>query len=731
MNWNDYVNRGISVFPIIPMTKNPAVKWSVYRTRLPKKKELEEWSSENNNIGVVCGSISGNLVVIDFDNPEFFKVFFPKIANGEMKTWVVETPRPGVHVYFRLDKPVRGRSYRNARIDIKGEGGYVLAPPSIHPNGGRYEFLIGPEDGVEIAQVKSTDFFDLIERRLKELGYKVDYSEEIEAAEKTVGEGDPPYIRKMLEGVEEGMRDEVAIRLASYYLNVRKLTPAAVEAILLDWNTRNKPPMENAEEWVKYKVASALRGGYIYTLKDPLIMAFMEMDETQKQAEEKINQILQQDVFQAILENARKRVKNDDNMLRVILLTAASSFTKNAVNVFVRGPPSIGKTYVTLNALKYFPNVITLMGMSPKTIVHEYSTYSREEDAYIVDLWHKIIVFLEEPPNSVYEILRPLMSHDKEVVEYKWVEQSSSRQKTVKSQIQGWPVFIFLGTNVTLLEDLASRGIHISPRMHEDKWKAATELKGYEYSYPFELYEDPELPILQGVVKRIFDYVKTKNMKVVIPFAKHIAGVLKNTNLSRFPRTARDLTTLFNLVSGSAVLNVFRRPILRIKTNGDFSNYIIASVEDLLNALPYWLEVYPASVTGVNQTQYQLYLTIKENVDVAMKSAKEIYMLWKEKNPDKPISYATIRKYLNALEDIGLLVSEKQGNVTKYAPIDPLIHIDEQLSKLHEVDENAVVEWITETAKHEAYIIFNENECYPLIVADDLIKKLLNAVFQR
>src|SRR5262249_18196010 len=48
------------------------------------------------------------------------------------------------HVYFRSpEKPVRSSASKIAPgIDVRGDGGYVLAPPSVHPSGRRYEWSV-------------------------------------------------------------------------------------------------------------------------------------------------------------------------------------------------------------------------------------------------------------------------------------------------------------------------------------------------------------------------------------------------------------------------------------------------------------------------------------------------------------------------------------------------------------------------------------------------------------
>lgn len=94
---------------------------------------------EDVNIGILTGAPSGGLVVLDFDTqdgPERVLGMSPEQLS--VLTIVVRTSR-GWHVYAR--ELGRATGVLCAGVDVRGEGGMVVAPPSLHPNGVRYEFL--------------------------------------------------------------------------------------------------------------------------------------------------------------------------------------------------------------------------------------------------------------------------------------------------------------------------------------------------------------------------------------------------------------------------------------------------------------------------------------------------------------------------------------------------------------------------------------------------------------
>jgi hypothetical protein len=139
-----YAEMGMSVIPVIYGDKKPAVRWEAYQTRSPTQDELLQWfgNGQARNIGVVCGKVSGNLLVIDFDSPEAYSRFFEGNAELERETPIVRTAR-GFHVWLRTAEPIRSFVISDLSVDVIAEAKFVLVPPSIHPSGHHYEFVNG------------------------------------------------------------------------------------------------------------------------------------------------------------------------------------------------------------------------------------------------------------------------------------------------------------------------------------------------------------------------------------------------------------------------------------------------------------------------------------------------------------------------------------------------------------------------------------------------------------
>ena len=144
-----YIHDGYSVVPIREGEKAPAITWADYQRRIPTEIEIDQWFSDNHNqIGIVCGCVSGNLVVFDFDGEKWnellndFEAAFPELAN----TRVVITGSGKAHIYVRCTELTEDitREVRTfpdkGEVELRANNHYVLAPPSIHPSGGDYRF---------------------------------------------------------------------------------------------------------------------------------------------------------------------------------------------------------------------------------------------------------------------------------------------------------------------------------------------------------------------------------------------------------------------------------------------------------------------------------------------------------------------------------------------------------------------------------------------------------------
>ncbi len=123
---------GISCFPLVSGKKTPSVdSWKSYQERRPTGDEIVIQWPMGGNLGIVTGAIS-RLVVVDCESVDDATWFWK--TRGQTKA-VVETPR-GIHFYFKHPGQHVGNAQRvkdesgKPRYDVRGDGGYVVAPPS-------------------------------------------------------------------------------------------------------------------------------------------------------------------------------------------------------------------------------------------------------------------------------------------------------------------------------------------------------------------------------------------------------------------------------------------------------------------------------------------------------------------------------------------------------------------------------------------------------------------------
>jgi putative DNA primase/helicase len=131
----EYLKEGRSVIPLRPTGKNPYLdSWAELQERRPTEEEVNGWWTQwpDANIGIVTGDISG-ITVVDFDAGSNKDGFPPTLA--------VKTGGGGWHYYYSYNASVSNRVGILPKTDIRNDGGYVVAPPSIHPDTGKtYEW---------------------------------------------------------------------------------------------------------------------------------------------------------------------------------------------------------------------------------------------------------------------------------------------------------------------------------------------------------------------------------------------------------------------------------------------------------------------------------------------------------------------------------------------------------------------------------------------------------------
>lgn len=397
-------------------------------------------------------------------------------------------------------------------------------------------------------------------------------------------------------------------------------------------------------------------------------------------------------IIKYILGDMEKKVKRDTLVKLVNFLTNVSAFTENPLNTSIRGKSSTGKTYTAKEGTEYFlfdrENVWRLGGLTPKAILHEHgilidddgkeirpdierpekpkkkdykdeknkldeTAYNADLQKYeadsidwerrmrnskqLIDLEHKIILFLEPPEEDTIQILLPILSHDMKEYDYKYTDPNS--QKTITTRIRGYPSTICCSTNKrTFTEEYLTRCFTISPEESPEKFHEANQLTDDKDFLPWEFNEKTEK---RENIEILLRYIRRKLVKE----GHKIVNPFKQAEILRYKtgRDMRDFTHFKQLIKAITAINLPWRPVIEIKDK----KYYVVSFKDVINALEIYAQVIEATRTGYDQRLLDFYYKIvMEKGDAKVDELTEDY----EEEFGEHLTKDTIRGMLRALE---------------------------------------------------------------------------------
>jgi hypothetical protein len=225
--------KGLAVMPCRPHDKRPATAHGCGDATTEPQAIRKWWQEEPKyNIAIATGAVS-KIFVVDIDGLDAeFELRRLEAEHGALPQSVEAITARGRHVYFRWpETPVRNSAGRIAPgIDVRGDGGYVLAPPSVHPTGRAYCW------SVDSASAFATAPQWLLERITANGGNGTTLATPPAAWRELAGTG-----------VDEGKRNTSLARLAGYLLRRHVDVMVAME-MLRCWNAaRCRPPLSDDE----------------------------------------------------------------------------------------------------------------------------------------------------------------------------------------------------------------------------------------------------------------------------------------------------------------------------------------------------------------------------------------------------------------------------------------------------------------------------------------------------
>ena len=162
---------GVPVFPCVPGEKRPLVRRGFHDATAEPVQVSEWWRRwPAANIGIPTGTISG-VEVVDVDvhaTGTGFPAFRNAHREGLATGWaaLVRTPSGGVHAYYPADPDRSQSSWQaaGAHVDFRGDGGYIIAPPSrvLRPNGARaaYRLIVNGNNPAPVDAARLREFLN-------------------------------------------------------------------------------------------------------------------------------------------------------------------------------------------------------------------------------------------------------------------------------------------------------------------------------------------------------------------------------------------------------------------------------------------------------------------------------------------------------------------------------------------------------------------------------------------
>lgn len=235
-----YINMGLAVFPVVYKSKIPLTE-NGCKDATTDAAIVKAWWQKypNANIGIATGMKSGGLFVIDLDIDENKGINgYESLRDWEKEheelpdSWQAITGRGGYHLFYKSTKNISNRAGILEGVDIRGEGGYIVAPPSVHQNGNKYEWEQDPDE---------FSLLDANETIYKLLEQEKNKSEHFELPQVVVS----------------GKRNETMFRFACS-LQAKGLPDIAIEASVIAVNKKNcQPPLDDKE--VQQIISSVLK----------------------------------------------------------------------------------------------------------------------------------------------------------------------------------------------------------------------------------------------------------------------------------------------------------------------------------------------------------------------------------------------------------------------------------------------------------------------------------------
>lgn len=257
-------------------------------------------------------------------------------------------------------------------------------------------------------------------------------------------------------------------------------------------------------------------------------------------------------------------IKNDYDNKLITFLGMLSAYTDSSqINVSFNAPSSSGKTYLTVEVAKLFPDEdkIERSGASPTSFFYAEGVFDKKRGVKVVSLERKILLFYEQPNPALQARLRAVLSHDQRELKYsntnKDKKGSNRAEQTV---IRGFPATIFCSAGLQLDEQEATRAILLSPEVSEEKLKEGVHLQAMRGANEVHFDEWLESQAERITLKKRIIAIRDEHVNdIIIANPEEIERRFNEMFPKLKPRHMRDMGHLLKLIKAVSLLNVWHR----------------------------------------------------------------------------------------------------------------------------------------------------------------------------
>ena len=253
-----YLKRGMSVFPFKRDKSAGCVTWTPYQTHHPSQDDVKKWFEKrfsNQFIAIVTGKIS-NIMVVDCDTPEAYQKINDLLPDGFI-TPTAKSPH-GWHLYFKFKEGLKNKAAYMPGVDVRTEGGCIIAPPSMNGDGLGYKWLSGLSiEKVDIATMPENLFLTLLQYTNKTVSLYNSPARAFTEGELSTTDN---KVYNCLQYFNEGSRDQDVFHIANCLVKGKCENDIGLQALKIIGKNCN-PPFDEKDVEIKWQSALSRKHG--------------------------------------------------------------------------------------------------------------------------------------------------------------------------------------------------------------------------------------------------------------------------------------------------------------------------------------------------------------------------------------------------------------------------------------------------------------------------------------